>query len=277
MPPKPISRGAGISAMVVGLPGVGKTPFIASGGRTLIVHPPADNMDSIPPGANVEEWVVEDWTQMYEVQMYCNNEAKADGFDWVWLDSYSVWQDYGLRDVLQDAVERKPARRIEKGGIKLPEFGADKGEYLINMERNKNWVKDMHAFSKEGKFNFGLTAHAFEWYDPIEELDVLAPWIQGKGMVSAICGYMNMIMYLKPIRDEDGNISKKILFSQTPGFYGKDQFDCLPLKASTGERGLLEPTMAEFDELLAKARGGSTGKRSPAKKKPAKKAPKKKR
>lgn len=262
--------------MLVGQPGIGKTPFIASNPKkTLIVHPPTDNMDSIPAGANVEEWVVEDWVQMYEVQTYCNNDAKDDGFHWVWLDSLSVWQDYGVRDVLHDAIERKPARRIEKGGVKIPEFGADKGEYGINMERIKNWVRDMHAFSKEGKFNFGLTAHPFEWFDPIEELDVLAPWIQGKGMVQAICGYMNMICFLKGLRDEDDNLVGKVLLSQTPGFYGKDQYDCLPLKESTGERGLKNPTMGQFEDLLATARGtqGTSGR--PAKKRPGKKAPKK--
>lgn len=277
MKPTPLRQGAGISMILVGMPGVGKTPFIASGGNTIIIHPPADNMDSIGSASNVKELVISDWSDAYEALEYCNGLEPKDSPDlWIWLDSISVWQEYGLADVLADAIERKPSRAIKKGGVTIPEFGADVGEYGTNMGRIKRWCRDMHGFAKEGKFNFGITAHPMEWYDPIAEEDLLAPNIQGKGMVTNICGYMNINAYLQEIPREDGP-SQKVLFTKTPGFYGKDQFDCLP-ETKSGKRGLIEPTMAEFNELLAKARGNGGGKRKPAvkNKKRAKKAPKKK-
>lgn len=276
MKPQPLNPAAGVSMILVGMPGVGKTPFIASGGPTLIIHPPADNMDSIPPGADVEEIVVTDWESSYEALHYCSQLPVQENPDlWVWLDSISVWQDYTLADVLNDAIERKPARAVEKGGLTIPEFGPDVGEYGTNMQRIKRWVRDMHGFAKEGKFNLGITAHPFEWYDPIQEEDLLAPWIQGKGMVTAICGYTNLNAYLQEIK-RDGESSQKVLFTKTPGFYGKDQFDCLP-ETKSGKRGLIDPTMEEFSQLLEEARKGRGKRRrakAPAKK--SKKAPRKK-
>lgn len=291
MKPQPLSVGRGVSMLLVGMPGVGKTPFIASGANSCIIHPPADNMDSVPKDAPVKEIVVSNWKDMFETLAWANQLPSEESPDkWVWLDSISVWQDYGVEDLLKDAIERKPARAVAKGSteyevmdsvqslyvspegkIMVPEFDADVPEYGINMKRIARWVRDMHGFAKEGKFNFGITAHPFEWFDPIDEEDMLAPWIQGKGMVTRICGYMNIIAYLQEVKQE-GETTQKILFTKTPGFYGKDQFDCLP-ETKSGKRGLIDPTMAEFDELLAKARSGGRRKMSPAKKsKPAKKA-----
>lgn len=271
--------------MIVGMPGVGKTPFIASGGRTLIIHPPADNLDSVPAGAPVEEIEVATWADMYEALAYCNSLPPGE-FDWVWLDSLSVFQDYGVEDLLKDAITRKPARAIATGEteeivdesvqsfyvnadqeIMVPEFDADKQEYGINMKRIARWVRDMHGFAKAGKFNFGITTHpVFGWIDPTDEEDKIAPWIQGKGMITKICGYMNLIAYLTE-QQRDGAPPQKLLLTKTPGFYGKDQFDCLP-QTKSGKRGLPEPTMAEFDKRLAAKRGKSkpTAKRKKVKK-----------
>lgn len=292
MEPQSLEDGRGVSMMLVGMPGVGKTPFIASGPKSLIVHPPADNMDSVPKGSPVKELVIRDWSEAFECLAYCNQLPVRENPDiWVWLDSISVWQDYGLEDLLKDAIERKPSRAVERGEteyaiddhvqslyvedgkIMVPEFDADKAEYGINMKRIARWVRDMHGFAKEGKFNFGITAHAFEWMDPIAEEQVLAPYIQGKGMVSKICGYMNIIAYMREIPRDDGP-PQKVLFTKTPGFYGKDQYDCLP-ETKSGKRGLIEPTMAEFQKLLSEARDGRQGARPRASTKKAKKATKK--
>lgn len=293
MEPQPLEEGRGVSMLVVGMPGVGKTPFIASGPKSLIIHPPADNMDSVPSGAPVKEIVVREWSDMFEVLAYCNQLPVKENPDiWVWLDSLSVWQDYGVEDLLKDAIERKPARAVvrgetgyeiapsvqslyvEGGKIMVPEFDADVAEYGINMKRIARWVRDMHGFAKEGKFNFGITAHPHEWFDPISEEDVLAPWIQGKGMITKICGYMNLIAYLQEIPREDDE-PQKVLFTKTPGFYGKDQFDCLP-ETKSGKRGLIDPTMEKFHKLLSDARSGrqGTGRRKPAKAKKSKRAKK---
>lgn len=234
-----------MSMMLFGFPGVGKTPLIGTQPKTLILRPPTDHTDAIARPENVREMIIKDWASELEAFQYVHQEGWKE-FDWVWLDSISVFQDYGLRDVLEDAITRKASRAIIKGGVKIPEFGADVGEYGINMTRLSNTVQDFCGMATEGKINFGLVAHPEPWYDPVDEETKLAPWIQGKGMIPKICGYMNIIGYLRGGKQQ-------ILYTNGEGFFGKDQYGAFP-KLKSGKRGLVNPTMPKVIDLLEAVR-----------------------
>jgi len=255
-PRKLNTRQGKASVILFAVPGAGKTRLIAGGKKTLIIRPPSDHVDSVDFDNDCEEIVVENWAEMFEAEHYVMTEGWKK-FDWVWLDSLSLFQDYGLADVLDDAIARKPERAIEKGGLMVVEHGPDKGEYRTNMDRVAKFVREMQALAEEDKFHFGMTAHPFEWYDPVRDDDVWAPWIQGKNMIPKICGYMNMVLYLET-KNRKGKPPAQCLYSQAEGIYGKDQYQCFP-ELKSGKRGLVNPTMTKLTAAIE----GSTGKRSP--------------
>lgn len=255
MPPAPLKPGKGWAMMIFGPPGAGKTRLLGSGSRVLIVHPPTDHTDSItPPATGVDEWVIDDWSGMYDVKHFIQQGGHKD-YDIVSWDSISIAQDFLLDDVLEDAIMRKPARAMEKGEHKekVAEYGSDKGEYKINFDRIRQFVGDMVGFSKKGMFNFIVTAHPFEWYNPVTEQELWAPWVRGKDMSNKICGYMNIVAYMADNNKEDKE-RQEVLTVDSDGFVGKDQFNCFP-KLKSGRHGFINPTMADIEAAINKKRG----------------------
>jgi hypothetical protein len=102
-------------------------------------------------------------------------------------------------------------------------------------------------------FHFGITAHSEDLPDPISyNGDVKRlPWIQGKGMISRVSGYMNIVGYMdvrtRTIRGEERAI--RVLHTQKSElYYAKDQFDAF-------EKGtLINPTMPKIMEAVNVAR-----------------------
>src|SRR4051812_14235093 len=91
-----------------GIPGAGKTRIIGTGPKTLIVRPPTDHTESIR-GGDAHEKVVRDWDDLYEVYEYLRHGGHEE-WDWVWLDSISLFQDHGLDDIWEKVVDEKPHR-----------------------------------------------------------------------------------------------------------------------------------------------------------------------
>lgn len=245
--PQPVNRSKGVSLLVYGVPGSGKTRLAGSAANSLILRPPTDHTDSIDADSDVQEIILPDWSSVRETFQW-GQQGGFDDFDWVWLDSISLFQDHGLDDVFADAVARKPDRA---------QFGPDKGEYGINMNRLSTFVRDMVGLASEGRMNFGITAHPFEWYDPIAQDSVWAPWVQGNNMSPKVCGYMNIVAYLQEVR-RDGKPTQRVLLTDAPGFVGKDQFNCVP-ELKSGKRGIVDPTMPKLIQAIKKARSGRSG------------------
>lgn len=269
--PQPVSDGIGKRpcVLVYGVPGAGKTRLVGSEDSTLIIRPPVDHTDSIPD-SQAEEVVVSDWNKMFEVYAWIQ-QGGGKKYKWIWLDSLSLIQDILLQDVMDDALVRKPARAVDKGGIMVPEFSFDQGEYGINFNRIVKWIGDMVGLAKDGMFSFGITAHPFDWHDPMKEEDVLAPWVQGKNMSPKICGFMNIVAYLQVQKRED-KPPQTVLLSEAAGFYGKDQYNCFP-ELKSGKNGILEPTVPKLEKAIT----GSRRHKTASKKKPAKRSPKRRR
>lgn len=228
---------------VFGEPGIGKTRLVGTSaqfGKTMIIRPPVDHTDSILPEHKplIDERISRDWDDMFNLI----DELRMEGskYAWVWLDSISLWQDFGLDDLFESAVQRKKERAL---------FGPDKGEFGINMFRIGAMFR--HLVGPD-TFNFGFTAHPAvlaspdldDDGDPIEKL---MPWVQGKNMSPKLCGYMNLVCFM----ERAGTNKKRVLRSQSDErYYAKDQFDAF------GEKGLLwEPTMPKVMKAIAESPG----------------------
>jgi hypothetical protein len=232
-----------INMLIYGDPGCGKTTLIGSGGKkykTLIIRPPTDHVDPIV-GSGVKETVVHDWNEMLDVQEYLRHEGAE--WDWVWLDSISLFQDTGLDDRFAAAVENKPSRSAQ---------GPDKPEYRVNMWRLEQLVR--HTVGAQ-LFNFGVTAHPF-WTEfpsnetPEEAVEKLMPWIQGQKMPQKISGYMNVVGYMSA---EEKKVNDKLRvrrYLHTAGNqyrYGKDQFNALG-------GVMIDPTMPDIMDAITDKR-----------------------
>lgn len=256
--PQPLTRSKGAKVFIFSVPGVGKTRLIGNNcPKTLIIRPPSGNTDSIDSPGEVEEAIVEDWSGWYELYQWGQQGGFAD-YEWVWIDDLSILQDHLLDDVLADAITRKPDRAVEKGGTKVPEYGPDKGEYKINMERLNAAIRNMAGLADQGMFNFGVATHIMEVYDPVAQEDVWAPLVQGKNMSPKLQGYFNIVAYLRKAEGRNGSV--RILTTDMPGFVGRDQFDCFP-ELKSGKHGIKEPTMAKLIKAIEDKRGARTTKK----------------
>lgn len=227
-----------------GPPGVGKTTLLGGGGKTLIVRPPTDHVDSIRGDSMAKEWIVERWGQMDEVEEFARHNPTA--FDWIWLDSISLFQDHGLEDIMAAVEAAKPHRR---GGP------IDQGEYANNFNRIKKWVRHMVGIPG---FHFGITAHPMDVFNPSTGEVKAGPWVQGKNMSFTICGYMNAIAYMEKVKQDDG-YRRVLRFEETEEYIAKDQ----KIFNFPNSR-LVDPTMAKLMKA-ASAAGTSNTASKPAK------------
>lgn len=244
---QPVGMSKKICFMLYGPPGAGKTKLVGERDQTLLIRPPTDHADSIRV-AGAEEWIVFDWAEMNNVMEYARHDGAKD-FDWIWLDSISLFQDAGLDDIWDGVIAQKPHRA---------QYSLDKGEYGINMWRLQQWVR--HMVGVPG-FNFGITAHPQELVEPISGEIKLQPWIQGKNMSTKIQGYMNIVGYLEVVHQEGKDI-RVLRTAGTNRFEAKDQFDAF------AKGRLVDPTMDKIERLVAKRRNamaaqhnGATGTR----------------
>lgn len=244
LPPniRPVGETKFIKLLVYSMWGVGKTVFVGSGGpRTLILRPPTDHTDSIlthyPAAERPQEWVIRDWDEMDSAFQYL--QMHGHEWDWVWLDSISLWQDTGLDDIWAAVKERRPERNVLHAGM-------DKGEYGRNMDRLSSWVRNVVSADT---FNFGITAHYTTRLEtPTGEVKYM-PWVQGSMMSEKVCGYMTMVGYMeKRISPSSGREFRQITFTETKDFYAKDQYNAFE------KARLVDPTIPKLAAAVAAAK-----------------------
>ena len=231
---KPAGASSSTSILLYGGSGSGKTHFIGTGGAGhLIIRPPIEHTDPIV-GTGVDEWVVESWGEMDEVEEFARHNPSE--YDFIWWDGISTAQDVLLDDVWADVLVRRPDRKGQN---------PDKGEYGTNMNREKKWIRDM---IKMPGVNFGMTAIATELTDINGEDLKKRPWIQGKGMSPVICGYFNAVAYLE--QPKPG--TRVLRFGDTEEYFAKDQIFKFP-----NDR-LVDPTMSKLLQAPGMRRSAKT-------------------
>lgn len=223
--PEKAFRLFGINIILVGDPGIGKTPIIAGGERTLILDLDAGSQSAVGSGADI--WQITTWADMDEAYEYMRHEGHRE-YKWVWMDSISIGQDTLLEDVMNDLIENR-------GKSHRKPWLIDQGEYGENFNRLKQWVAHMKA----QPFNFGITAHPFQGEDPVTGDVKIWPWIQGRNMPQTIAGRMDVIGYLKLNKDNVLEMRTK----ETDDYYARDRFGALGA-------GMLNPSIPKIQAKI---------------------------
>lgn len=234
---------AGINMLIYGDNGSGKTPMIGSGPKTLILNsdPPESVLSAKVAGSDADVWNISDWSDAEEAHEYLRHE-RDHGYEWVWLDSITGLQFVGLDGIMEDLVAAKPHR---------DRYVPDKHEYLQNMNRLSTWTRDMSSLP----INFGMTSHPFRWTDS-EGDEMTWPWVQGKDMPQKICGWMNIIGYVKigkaKVKGVEGT-HQLLYVRELPGYYARDRFSALPSP-------MVDPTIPRIQSIIESKVGGNVRK-----------------
>lgn len=209
-----VDSGRYIRWLIHGDPGVGKTPFICELPKTLILD--GEGGDSIVSaaiaGTTAHRWVMDDWAAMEEAYDFVKHDAAKEGFEWVWLDPLSHFQDNGLDDIMKQLVADP-----KKGHRKV--YAPDKGEFGQNMNRISQWVRDMKGLP----INFGLTSHTFRVEDERTGDVMYMPMVTGKGMATKISGYFGLVTYM----DVEEGVAR-LRTKKSEEFYCRNRYGGLP-------------------------------------------------
>lgn len=229
-------RSKTLAVCIYGTPNIGKTTLVGSCqimGKTLIVRPPVDHTDSITD-KNVDEWVVKTWSDMDDVMAWARGSREAEAYEWMWLDSLSLWQGQGLDDIWERLIAKKPHRA---------EYGLDKGEYFKNMTEIERWIRHMVGTPL---FHFGVTCQTTQAASTGDEEDPqekLMPLVQGKNMPTKICAMMNVVGYLNKAEIRTNRV-RVLDLMETDKFYAKVGFPAWDTQR------IVNPTMVKLVEAL---------------------------
>lgn len=202
---------AGTGDIILDGDGTGAAAAASQGSKAIVV--PVLSYDEL---RDAFEWVSEDVAP-----------KKPDA--WVSWDSLTLFQDRTLiEDVTAEAHDENP---------KQSEWVPSQREYLVDHNRIKMWIR---RFAKL-KINFMVTAHVGVAEDPEGNL-IYMPAVQGKGMASAVSGYMNIVGFMAK---KEGK-PRKVLFQKRDQWYAKDQFDCLGVT-------MTDPTLPKIRAAVEKS------------------------
>lgn len=225
-------------------PGKGKTPLAGTGGAKMLIMDSDHGVESAEAfGSKATVVPVTDYRKLDDVYEWLRDEAIPKGeFDWVWWDSLTLFQDRTLLDeITGDAHLANP----EKQSPDVP----SQREYLIDHNRVKRYVR----MFVDLPINFGVSFHVTTQEDPDTEEIIYMPAVQGKGMSSAVCGYLNVVGFLSQVKVEGKKTTvPKLLFRQNGKWHTKDRFNALPGVMS-------DPSIPKIEEAInAKRRRPTT-------------------
>lgn len=229
-----------IRIMLYGDPGCGKTRVACTSPRGLILNAdPTGTISGALAGSTCDRKDVYNHDDLLDIYEWLKHGG-TDDYDWVWLDSITLFQERGLDQIMTDLIASGKDHRK----IYLP----DKGEFGQNMNRIKLWCRYMTALP----INFGITAHVLR-EEQEDSTILMKPSVQGKGMSDTICGYMGIVAHMYAVRKEQNTVRTIQAFKDSKRV-AKDRFDALP-----GGK-LVGPTIPKLEELIKAKLPAQTGK-----------------
>lgn len=206
-----------IHFLLVAGPGFGKTVLFGSDDKVLfLTTDPEGTLSAWSLGSNAREWEIKTWDDIITAYKYLRDGGIEEmGITWVVIDNASEAQELAKNNNI--LLERKRNDKID-------EFVPSQGNYQRTQNQLLALVKQFHDLP----VNIGWTAW-IATHEDSEGIEYFAPAIHGqKGSIAQmIAGYMNVVGYGEVVEDEAGVEHRRIWFSQTGPFRGKDRFVAL--------------------------------------------------
>lgn len=195
--------------LIYSRPGQGKTVLAGTSPRCLVLEADRGTASAKRYKSAAEKWVLGDWNDLEEALSYLRNGGAAN-FDWVWLDSITLFQERGMDHIMDDLVAEKSHRKVY-----LP----DKGDYGQNMNRLSRRIRELVDLP----VNVGIIAHEFHFEDPDTGEVQIMPYVQGKGMPQKICSYVDQVGRMELKTTKEGKEYPVVDFRGSEDFYAKDR------------------------------------------------------
>lgn len=203
--------------MLVAGPGFGKTVLFGTEDKALfLTTDPEGTVSAWALGSNAQEWEMKKWDDIVEAYTYLRDGGVEElGITWVVIDNISEAQEMAKNQNIM--LERDRNNKID-------EFVPSQGNYQRTQNQMLDLVKKFHDLP----VNVGWTAW-MQTHEDSEGIEYFAPGIHGqKGQIAQmIAGYMNVVGYGEVVEDDKGEEHRRIWFSQTGPYRGKDRFVAL--------------------------------------------------
>lgn len=204
--------------IIYGDPGVGKTPLAASAPNAIIFECDRGLQSAVVSGSTAKKWTLTDYHDATKAYEYMRNGGCKE-FEWLILDSITMFQERGLTHIMEDLHALKPHREV---------WAADKGEYQQNMNRTSRFIRDLVDLP----INVIMTATAMVSERELANGDVITqmmPFIQGIRMPQKICSYVSIVAHLQVVQSKKDKTKEYPVLStrKIDGWYGKDRYSAI--------------------------------------------------
>lgn len=227
---------------VYGDSGIGKTVLLGQLPNALILAMEKGTVSAARRGSNNKVWPIRKWDDL--VKAYDWIEENPKRFDWIGIDSATDMQRKGMRGILRQQLEKKPARDPD-----IPELQ----DYLRLQQIFQRFVEDFNDLP----VNICWTATAMFKEDQEGE-EVVLPAITGKDYQVAqwFCAQQDVVAYygLEPVSKKSEEMKRYLLLQKSPPYFAKNRYDTMNAKGQLVRRIELgsgqEPTTT-FDKIVS--------------------------
>lgn len=208
-------RQLSINHLIFSHPGIGKTPYWATGGRGLLLMDSDNGTESaMISGSDCDTCRLFDYAELDEVYDFLRheNKPKEGGYRWAVWDSLTLFMD---RSLIDDITASAAAAKPETQSPWVP----SKREYMIQQSRISNKVREFCGLP----IHFGMSCLVDTQEDNDGSL-MYVPMIPGQGGAfgAKIRGYMNVVTYLT----RQGRRWRMLTKTQN-NIYSRDRFGAL--------------------------------------------------